>query len=158
MFTLKNQVSVLLSIAMLFLGMMIPEHARADWDDNSGDLPGSSTTKTLLLVGVGAAALVLVIYLVSKSGKNEKKTPDENKPIENPSAPDSSQSYVPIQLELVGYGNTNNNTSNLSHFSKKLAVMPYLGLGNLSNTTPSFTESGSVLIRQAVIAGLTLRF
>jgi hypothetical protein len=70
--TPKTIVTTAALVAML-LGLA-PPRAEADWDNQSGSLPGMSSGKTIAIVGAAAGGVVAYYLLKKKSRKD--KAPD----------------------------------------------------------------------------------
>jgi hypothetical protein len=67
---------VVSAVTVALIAGLVPPRAEADWDDQSGGL-GTTSTKTMVIIGSAAAAGVVTLYLLKrKAARKTQPAPD----------------------------------------------------------------------------------
>lgn len=154
---IKKQLTVIIIAAFLFQIIGPASNAEAKWQDNSDQLPGTVSTTTLVLIGVGTLAVMGIIFYATKSSKKakEKEIQKQREEKDKEKQDEESSGFYDNGLNNRVFSNARQNSFDTN---KKVSLMPFVGLKSTSALEPTFKKENFNFSNQAVVFGLAVNF
>lgn len=153
---LKKRLAVIIIAAFLLQIFGIQSDASAKWHSNTDNLPGTSST-TVVLIGVGTLAVLgIVLYARHASKKaREKEIKRMQEEKNNGNAETDTTGYYDNRMNDGAFCNSPNV---LFDNSKKVSLIPYVGLKTVTNFEPTIPKGSLDFSNHAVVVGLAVNF
>lgn len=153
---LGKRLAAIIIAAFLFEMIGLPSNAEAQWHSKTKDYPGTSIT-TVVAIGVASVALLgIVLYARHASKKAREK---EIKKMQE------ERNKEKTGTDTTGYYDTKmndgafcNSFNGLFENSKKVSLIPYVGLRSATNFEPTFSKGNLNISNHALVVGLAVNF